>query len=51
MLEKSDCPVVDSPEKDSCQQHCRLYVSQILSAMALNNIIEGKRLGRKCASG
>ena len=27
------------------------YVSQILSAMALNNIIEGKRLGRKCASG
>ena len=27
------------------------YVSQILSAMAFNNTIEGKRRGKKCASG
>ena len=27
------------------------YVSQILSAMAFNNTIEGKRQGKKCASG
>ena len=27
------------------------YVSQILSVMAFNNTIEGKRRGKKCASG